>query len=79
MLNSGKSPSFPRKVALKHGCLDAKSQRIFGKNNPVLKKKSRCMPLAMSTERGYTNYSIRPGALSNTSVDKHVSLKYTLD
>jgi hypothetical protein len=35
--------SFPatNRVALKHGCLDAKSQRIFGKNNPVLKKKSR--------------------------------------
>lgn len=35
--------SFPatNRVALKNGCLDAKSQRIFGKNNPVLKKKSK--------------------------------------
>jgi hypothetical protein len=31
--------------------------------------------LAMSTERGYTNYSIRPGALLNTSVD-NVSLQH---
>jgi hypothetical protein len=35
--------SFPatNRIALKNGCLDAKSQRLFGKNNPVLKKKSR--------------------------------------
>jgi hypothetical protein len=38
---------------------------------------TKCIPLAMSTERGYTDYSIRPGGISNTSVD-NVSLQHTL-
>jgi len=35
--------SFPatNRVALKNGCLDAKSQREFGKSNPVLKKNAK--------------------------------------
>ena len=57
--------SFPatNRVALKNGCLDAKSQRIFGKNNPVLKKKSRWSKEGPSS----LSKAITTGKTNNTS------------
>lgn len=61
--------SFPatNRVALKNGCLDAKSQRQFGKSNPVLKKNPKRSKEALLLISKVTATETNNGSSSNSN------------